>query len=159
MHINPFLLSVAAPAAIKTAHAVSGAAQDLGQAFLNIFVPNEETAAVTDMQQGNSLEAQLQETARGFRRWLVSNGVQGGFEMQFEVDDVGEPTANVVGRDSAKIVDLLFNSSDWLSKLTNLSDAAKSEFADQAISGGRLRLAISSQDASWVAQPSQRVIF
>ncbi|MCA9132776.1 MAG: hypothetical protein KDA45_06465 [Planctomycetales bacterium] len=147
LQINPFLLSVAAPAAAKTVQAVAHAAHDVGQGFMRTLTQfGQGDVASTEATATDTLEQQLSSFASKFRRWLDDHGVQGSFEMQFELGADGSQISNVIGRDSEQIVDLLYSQGNWLTQLTELASRAQSKVS----AGGSLapvKLAISADDA------------
>lgn len=164
MQFNPFLASIAAPAAAKTVQAVVHVAQEASQGFLRTLNQfRDVTAASTEAVAAESatLSGQLQSVASSFRSWLGQQGITSPFEMQFSVGANGDPIANVVGSESAKIVDLLYSNDAWLEKLSSLATRATKEAtaAPLGISAGStaastgtssqrsVKLAISSDDA------------
>ncbi len=168
MPLNPFLTSLAAPLAAKTVQAVAHVAHEAGQNFLRTFsqlaTPRDTTlGSATNLEGGaesGTLPAQLQRFAGQFRNWLTQQGVTGPYELKFHLADNGDPIANVVGRDSAKITELLYDDSSspqWLEQLTSLAKQANEEGPVDLPYGGLAlddaRLSISSHDA-YVLRPT-----
>ncbi len=177
MPLNPFLSSLAAPLAAKTVQAVVHVAHETGQSFLMSFsqLVNAGDAAVdaasnddgTQLEgaQSDTLPAQLQRFAGQFRDWLSQQGVAGPYELKFHLADNGDPIANVVGRDSAKITEMLYEDSSgakWLEQLTSLAKQANEEgpvdspYGASGLAWDHARLSISSQDA-YVSHPMTAV--
>ena len=130
MHFNPFLTSIAAPAAAKTVQTVVHVAQEASQGFLrtlNQFRDATAAGAEAVAAESATLHEQLQNVASSFRSWLGEQGICGPFEMQFSVAANGDPIANVVGPESSKIVDLLYSNDAWLDKLCSLATRATEE--------------------------------
>lgn len=152
MQFNPFLLSIAAPAAAKTVQAVCHAAHDIGQSFLQTLAQSSpESPTQPAVAESQSVPLQLQSFAKNFRSWLANNGIHGSFEMQFHLADNGDQISNVVGPNSEQIIDLLYSEAGWLEQLTAIAQRAQSEATGQTASGARVKLSINSSE-TWVSQ-------
>ncbi len=161
MQLNPFLNSIAVPAAAKTVQAVVHVAHEAGQSFLktlsnlreNRSEANASALVQTTAVEPTSVASQIQGLAGSFRQWLGELGISSPFEMQFSLAQNGDPIVNVVGSESEKIVDALYASDTWLERFSALAERA-SEGNLPAIPGmptssyrESARLAISSDDA------------
>lgn len=162
LQFNSLIASIALPAAGKTLQTVAHAAHQTGQSFLKTFAQfGEQTAdAASSLAAPESLQNKLSAFSEQFRGWLAKQGVTGPYEMQFHLADNGDPVANVVGRDSEQIVDLLYGDNDWLDRLSSLAAQAGRE-APPSLPGRtgmdhavNVSLAISSSDAYVLSQPS-----
>ncbi len=127
MQFNPFLMSIAAPAAAKSVQTVVHAAHEVGQGFLRTLALVGSKATATDSIQDVSLQAQLRNFASGFREWLGKQGLAGPFEMQFHLANNGDPISSVVGPNSAQIVDAVYSNDEMLERLTAIATLAQSE--------------------------------
>ena len=130
LQLNPFLTSIAAPAAAKTVQAVVHVAHQTGQSFLKTFAQfGEQTshAASNVVAGADTLQSKLADFSAEFRDWLEQQGVDGSYELQFHLAENGDPIANVVGSDSSKIVDLLYGDNNWLDRLSGLAAQASQE--------------------------------
>lgn len=138
MQLNPFLTSIAAPAAAKTVQVVVQVAQGAGQSFLKTLGQLREVTAEVPRSaaQPTSVGGQLQQLAKGLRSWLKSHGITTPFELQFSLANNGDPIANVVGQQSEQIVDMLYANDLWLERLSHLAEQAPAD-----------KLAISTDDA------------
>jgi hypothetical protein len=161
LQLNPFLASIAAPAAAKTVQAVVHVAHQTGQSFLKTFTQfGEQTAdAVSSAAAGaDTLQDKLATFSSQFRDWLDQQGVEGQYELQFHLAENGDPIANVVGSDSSKIVDLLYGDNDWLDRLSALANQASQEVPPSPIgssaklSNSAVKLSIRSDDAYVLSQ-------
>lgn len=162
LQFNSLLASIALPAAGKTLQTVAHAAHQTGHSFLKTLAQfGEKTADATNSPVApESLQSKLTAFSEQFRGWLAGQGVTGAYEMQFHLADNGDPVANVVGRDSEQIADLLYGDNDWLERLSSLAAQAESD-APPGLPGangvghtGDVSLAISSGDAYVRRQPS-----
>ena len=127
MQLNPFLSSIAVPAAAKTVQSVVHVAHEAGQSFLKTLSnlrENRSEANAAALPEPLSITGQVQGLAGGFRQWLGKLGISSPFEMQFSLAENGDPIVNVVGPESEKIVDALYASDTWLEKLTALAKRA-----------------------------------
>ncbi len=155
MQLNPFLISVAAPVAVKSVQSVVHAAHDVGQGFLKVLTQLGQagTEAGADSSP-KSLGGQLESLAEEFRGWLLDNGIDRPFELQFHLASNGDPIANAVGADSEKIVDLLYSDSNWLDRLTRL--ATQAQQAAPSLPGqarSRAKLSIDSYESQILQSP------
>ena len=165
MQLNPFLNSIAVPAAAKTVQAVVHVAHEAGQSFLKTLTNLREnrseanasalvqTSSAESSAESSSVASQLQGLAGSFRQWLGELGISTPFEMQFSLAQNGDPVVNVVGSESEKIVDALYASDTWLEKLSAWVERA-SEDKPSSMPGmtpstyyDAAKLAISSDDA------------
>ncbi len=155
MQFNPFLTSIAAPAAAKTVQAVVHVAHEAGQSFLKTLNGLRENPSETAsaLAEPTTLAGQVQSLAGSFREWLGKQGIESPFEMQFSLANNGDPIANVVGPESEKIVDALYSDDAWLEKFSALA-ARASQDAVPPISGmsasnygESVKLAITADDA------------
>lgn len=161
MQLHPFLMSVAAPAAAKSVQAVVHTAQGLGQSFLHALSELRDPTQETEQAPAETdLSSQLANLADRFRSWLSQNGVTKPFELQFTLASDGEPMANVVGRESEKIIDLLFSAdADWLEQFSQITQHAQAEANSlDFLSEQSVKLQVSSEASSLIRQPlpSQR---
>lgn len=161
MQLNPFLNSIAVPAAAKTVQTVVHVAHEAGQSFLktlsnlreNRSESNASTLVQTSSAESSSVASQIQGLAGSFRQWLGELGISSPFEMQFSLAQNGDPIVNVVGPESEKIVDALYASDNWLKKFSALAERASED--NPSSMPGRIpstyhdsaKLAISSVDA------------
>ncbi len=139
IQFNPFLSSIAAPAAAKTVQAVVHVAHEAGQSFLKTLSQLREQPALTASEtnadaQAGTLTGQIQDLSRSFRSWLGEHGINSPFEMRFSLADNGDPIADVVGPESEKIVDLLYSNDQWLEKFSSL--AKRTSFEETAALAG-----------------------
>lgn len=162
LQFNSLLASFALPVAGKTLQTVAHAAHQTGHSFLKTLAQfGEQTAdAASSLAVPDSLEKKLTAFSEQFRGWLAAQGVTGPYEMQFHLADNGDPVANVVGRNSEQIVDLLYGDDNWLDRLSSLAAQARLEApAGPPDANGMghavdVSLAISSADAYVLRQPS-----
>jgi hypothetical protein len=161
LQLNPFLTSIAAPAAAKTVQAVVHAAHQTGQSFLKTFAQfGEQTsnAVSSAAESADTLQNKLANFSAEFRDWLDQQGVDGNYELQFHLAENGDPIANVVGSDSSKIVDLLYGDNNWLDRLSALAAQASQEaplgLPGTAVKSGNsaVKLSIRSDDAYVLSQ-------
>ncbi len=162
LQFNSLLASIALPMAGKTLQTVVHAAHQTGHSFLKTFAQlGEQTADAASAQAApESLQSKLTAFSGQFRDWLAEQGVTGPYEMQFHLADNGDPVANVVGKDSEQIVDLLYGDNNWLDRLSSLATQAERE-SPPSLPGGNglshavdVSLAIGSGDAYVRRQPS-----
>lgn len=147
MQINPFLVSLAAPAAARSVRAIAQA----GQSFMATFADVASAANEQASDAAKPLGERFQSFAGRLREWLRDQGVHGSYSLQFHVDAQGEPVTNVVGRDSQRIIELLHEgSSGWLDRLTEMAQEAK-----QTLGGpdGRTTLSITDSEAQITTKP------
>lgn len=162
LQFNSLLASIALPAAGTTLQTVAHAAQQAGHSFLKTLTQfGEQTAdAASSLAAPESLQNKLTAFSEQFRGWLVQQGVTGPYELQFHLADNGEPVANVVGKDSAQIVDLLYSDNRWLDRLSSLAVQAGREASPGLPDANGLErpvdvgLSISPGDAYVRRQPS-----
>jgi len=159
MHLNPFLSSIAVPAAAKTVQTVVQVAQEAGQSFLNALSNLRENTIETAAEP-TSVAGQVQLLASNFRAWLEQQGIASPFEMQFSLAKNGDPVANVVGPESEKIVDLLYSNDMWLERFSELAlrgseEASATPYGQPAMSSFQpVKLAINSQEAYVLREPT-----
>ncbi|MCA9157004.1 MAG: hypothetical protein KDA51_06000 [Planctomycetales bacterium] len=162
LQLSPFLASIAAPVASKAAQVVAHAAHQTGQSFLKTFAQlGEQSAnAARAIPDAHTLQSELESFSKQFHDWLGQQGVDSPYELQFHLAKNGDPIANVVGKDSEKIADLLYgDNNSWLQRLTSLASQASEESPlgppGEVVNPSSLtvKLSISSEDAYVLSQP------
>ena len=162
LQLTPFLTSIAAPVATKAVQAVVHAAHQTGHSFLKTLSQLGEHSldATSAAPDADTLQSELASFSKQFHDWLGQQGVDSHYELQFHLADNGDPIANVVGTDSAKIADLLYSDNNsWLDQLISLASQASRE-SSLSLPGGAMnpgnsgvKLSISSEEAYVLSRP------
>jgi len=170
MQFTPYLMSITAPLAAKSAKAAAHVAQEVGQSFLHTLThfaegATEQASALLAADSAALTSDRLDQFATQFRDWLASHGIHSPFHLKFYVAENGDPVSNVTGPQSEQIVDLLYSDTKWLDKLTQIAQsaapprsrahhgAAGVEYTNS--SGPRTILLISSKDAGIQQEPAR----